>query len=548
MHRSTVLGVAAPLLTLLLGVPAAHAAGWSKDCGGVGKAPCAWSEARFEGRQGGLCATGQFFDLIDGGTCWTCPAGTGRTVFPVDKDQACQKVASTDFKKVIEHGKGTGWLGTDCPGGQFWDIVDGKCHSCPAGFSIQVLEHVHSERKCAKGIPASYSRATRIGPPCGAGRLWDPRNGGECWSCPDGFNRSVAPVNSAYACEYGMIGGGTGLLGCKDGLVSIRGTCLEAGKCGAANQRPCTIGERWLAAKQPFPPPAAQTVIPPAYLASCNPELKEDFKQNLCLPLRPGETPFTAGLSSLSGYLGATLQAHCLELLRGIEINFEGNYGVGARCGRDITAGFSCALLRDVAAGYPDLLNALLETAPAVPALAEQMNTAANASPCKESAERFATATRHGAATGTVAKVECPSGQFWDPDGGCYSCPEGYTRTLFPVTDRRACTDRVGGNLAQFACGAFKGIEKNFDGPLDCTVEVLRDGSLFQEPVDLSKADQIVCTATGELGYFIVRSGLEIGKAAATGDISGILTSIGKVKSSAGKALDLNRLMQCRDQ
>jgi hypothetical protein len=526
---------------------APEAAGWDKECGQAGQAPCAWSAAKLEGRQSGLCAAGQFFDLIDGGTCWTCPAGTGRTVLAVNTDKACEKVATTDFRQALEHGKGSGWLGTNCPGGQFWDIADGKCHSCPAGYSMQVLEHVHGPRKCAKGVPASFARATKIGPPCGAGRLWDPRNGGECWSCPTGFNRSIAPVQSDYACEYKHIGGGTGLFGCGEGLSSIRGKCLKTGECGRAGQRPCELGERWAAARQPLPR-SGETISAASqiYLASCDPGLKEDFKQNLCLALKGGETPFTAGLSSLAGYLGAALQAHCKALIQGIPISFEGDFGVGARCGRDAAAGFACALARDVAAGYSDLLNTLLETAPQTVSLAEQMNAAANRSPCTDLGERFVKATRHAAASGAVLKVECPAGQFWDPDGYCYSCPKDYSRTLFPVTHERACTDRVGGNLLRFACGAFKGIEKNFDGPMDCTVEVLKDGSLFQEPIDFQKADQVVCTATGELGYYIVRSGLEIGKAAATGDISGVLTSIGKVKSAGTKALDLKRLMECR--
>src|ERR1044072_806331 len=132
----------------------ALAGGWDKDCGQEGKAPCAWSEARFVGKQqSGLCATGQFFDLIEGGPCWTCPAGTARTVFAVNTDKACEKVAGTDFKRVNEHDKGTGWFGTDCPGGQFWDIVDGKCHSCPSGYTMQGFEKVPSDHNGPKGLP-----------------------------------------------------------------------------------------------------------------------------------------------------------------------------------------------------------------------------------------------------------------------------------------------------------------------------------------------------------------------------------------------------------
>jgi neutral ceramidase len=36
--------------------------------------------------------------------------------------------------------------------------------------------------------------------PCPRG-FYDPRNSGECWECPGGFNRTLAPVNAANACE-----------------------------------------------------------------------------------------------------------------------------------------------------------------------------------------------------------------------------------------------------------------------------------------------------------------------------------------------------------
>jgi hypothetical protein len=52
----------------------AMAGGWNVPCGGLDKAPCAFNAAKLEGKQtSGLCATGQFFDLIQGGTCWSCP-------------------------------------------------------------------------------------------------------------------------------------------------------------------------------------------------------------------------------------------------------------------------------------------------------------------------------------------------------------------------------------------------------------------------------------------------------------------------------------------
>ena len=334
-------------------------------------------------------------------------------------------------------------------------------------------------------------------------------------------------MNTTYACEYKMIGGGTGLMGCAAGLSSIRNVCVKTGVCGKEGQRPCEVSER---------------------LPSCDAGLREDFKSNQCLKLRAGETPFTGGLSSLAGFWGATLQGHCKNLLGSIDVPGEDKMAIGARCSKDAAVGFACAMLRDLAAGYTDLANSVMEMAPTGGTLAEQMNAASQKPPCSNYSERFAKATKYGPAKGAVMKVECPAGQFWDPDGNCYSCPADYTRTAYPVTHERACTDRVGGNMLRFGCGAIQGISDRFSGPVKCTVEQLENGSILEKPFDRKSADKIVCTATGELGYNIVKAGFEAGKAAATGDISGILATIGKIKGSASGGTELNRLMECRKQ
>lgn len=36
------------------------------------------------------CKAGEIFDLIDGGTCWTCPTDYLRSVFPINKGEACE--------------------------------------------------------------------------------------------------------------------------------------------------------------------------------------------------------------------------------------------------------------------------------------------------------------------------------------------------------------------------------------------------------------------------------------------------------------------------
>jgi len=498
---------------------------WGRnDCGKEGQPPCAVSEAKFERAQGWVCPTGQFFDLIQGGTCWSCPDGFNRTIpWGVDTDKACRKGSSTDFRRAHEHGRAGGFFGTSCPDGQFWDIVDGNCHSCAAGYDMQVLEHVHSDRKCGRGIPEAFARATNHGKPCN-GNIWDPRNGGECWSCPDGYVRTVAPVTSGYACEYAGLLGATGLRGCEQGLNSIRNVCVKTGVCGKDGQRPCEISER---------------------LPSCDEGLREDFNANKCVPLRPGETPFTGGLSSVAQFWGNTLQGRCKQLLGSIDIPGEGKLGVGLRCGKDIAVGFACYVLRDLAAGYTDIANTVMEKAPEGGTLAKQMNAAANKPPCTNYRERFAKATRHAKATGPIS-TDCPSGQFWDPkDGFCYSCPNEFTRTLYPVDHARACTDRVGGNLLQFGCGAIEGVMASFNEPVKCTVQVLENGNIIEKKVDLKNADQTVCMATGELGYNIIKVGFEAGKAIATGDILSLLAKIG---GTAASGLKLQKLMDCRRQ
>lgn len=83
------------------------------------------------------CSSGSFFDLIDGGTCWTCPKGYKRTVFAVNSAQACERSGRTDFVAATDRGKGTGILGTDCPRGAFFD-PNGRCYTCPSGYKRTV--------------------------------------------------------------------------------------------------------------------------------------------------------------------------------------------------------------------------------------------------------------------------------------------------------------------------------------------------------------------------------------------------------------------------
>ncbi len=39
--------------------------------------------------------------------------------------------------------------------------------------------------------------------------------------------------------------------------------------------------------------------------------------------------------------------------------------------------------------------------------------------------------------------TDCARGYFWDPNGKCYKCPDGYKRTVFAVTSGKACSQKV---------------------------------------------------------------------------------------------------------
>lgn len=54
------------------------------------------------------------------------------------------------------------------------------------------------------GLKVGTAKATKRGSPklsCAKGAFFDPRKGGECWSCAKGTHRTIFPVNQSKACE-----------------------------------------------------------------------------------------------------------------------------------------------------------------------------------------------------------------------------------------------------------------------------------------------------------------------------------------------------------
>ncbi|MGH9650115.1 MAG: hypothetical protein ACRD3I_06545, partial [Terriglobales bacterium] len=122
---------------------------------------------------------------------------------------------------------------------------------------------------------------------------------------------------------------------------------------------------------------------------------------------------------------------------------------------------------------------------------------------CSAFAEHLSGATRHGRGTGTFG-TNCSPGQFWDPNGSCYSCPKGYTRTLNPVEGRGACVDRFAGELERSACSVFAAADQVFAGSAKCSVEILESGVFLDRQMNFALASREVCMSTGEFVYSVV--------------------------------------------
>ncbi len=193
--------------------------------------PCSFDKAEYTGKAVGKCPTGSFFDL---GTwsCFTCPSGYNRTGFAVDTPKACSKEIRPEYKyakRVAGH--------KACPAGSFKDGRNGgECWSCPTGYS-RTMSALTAWDACGK-VFASARKAEFIDRVCLEGSFPDP-NGG-CYICPTGFSRTAAAVTGHNACfrnESQVAAKKEAALTCKEGdLFDFidGGTCW---KCPANSVR-----------------------------------------------------------------------------------------------------------------------------------------------------------------------------------------------------------------------------------------------------------------------------------------------------------------------
>jgi hypothetical protein len=492
--------------------------------------PAQTSVARATYRKKAGCPRGSFFDPRKGGECWSCPSGYRRSLAPVTAKNACAKgilgkVARAKFRGKPGCGNNACGKGgretvaqasfkgrSGCPRGSFFDPrKGGECWSCPSGHK-RTLAPVTANNACAitgGGGVAQASFRHKFG--CPKGSFFDPRKGGECWSCPARYNRSIHPVTGNKACTIALG------LACAKGLVNIGGVCRNKGACGARNQRPCLIVER---------------------IPSCDRGLREDFGTNRCVPLKAGETPFTAGLSSLTGEIAKGTQI-CEDALT-VFPQFKSGIkaaDLGASCHRNMTIGFACAA--------PGAAQKISDTAELTHKVAREFDR----SPCKDELKwSRAKATLHGSSKG----LKCAKGQFFDlmGKGTCWSCPRGYTRNLEPVNSRHACT-RVAGTPAMFRaqCAVVMAVVRDADKQVNCLGAMIRTGLL---PEAFRGKEKDMCLMAGGEAFFATLDYLT-GTPNPKTTIERIVKRIRQVNSAfnnASKANDflekVNGLRECR--
>lgn len=168
-------------------------------CGGVdqnGKLqePCAFEKAKFEKKALGKCPKGSFFD-VGTWSCYSCPSGYNRNARSVTHPMACDKAVTPQTASAKYVGK------KKCPSGSILDMRNGgECWTCPSGLGRTAVG-IDQWNACGM-IGKKAASATFRGRSCPVeGSFADPRNGGECWVCPPGYDRTGNAVTADKACK-----------------------------------------------------------------------------------------------------------------------------------------------------------------------------------------------------------------------------------------------------------------------------------------------------------------------------------------------------------
>lgn len=161
------------------------------------------------------CPGGSKYDGRNGGECWKCPSGFGRTAAAVDKWNACGKIGKKAQSAIF--------VKKACPvAGSIRDPrKGGECWQCPEEFS-RTGNAVTGKKACKTN--KTFAKATEVSDKkCAPGEIFDFIDGGTCWTCPEGSKRTINGIKSAKACRnnkmqwvmpkrqlYGLFGLGVG--------------------------------------------------------------------------------------------------------------------------------------------------------------------------------------------------------------------------------------------------------------------------------------------------------------------------------------------------
>jgi hypothetical protein len=140
-----------------------------------------------------------FLHLTDG-NCWACPRGYNRTMNPdVAGKSACERPGGERHAKATREGAPTGAFKTDCGRGEFLDIGTGRCYSCPDGYNRSAAP-ITASNACSKAVKADLDPAKRKGPAgCPQGSFADGLSG-QCYTCGENHDRTLDPVTASTAC------------------------------------------------------------------------------------------------------------------------------------------------------------------------------------------------------------------------------------------------------------------------------------------------------------------------------------------------------------
>lgn len=124
-----------------------------------------------------------------------------------------------------------------CPRGFFDPRNGGECWECPGGFN-RTFAPVNATNACEVVRPATFSHAIRQGRhACEPGDIPD---GGTCWRCPQGRIRTIHPIDGHQACGWpGHISGHVSAtfikkVGCSGGAFRDIGWCW---RCPSGSDR-----------------------------------------------------------------------------------------------------------------------------------------------------------------------------------------------------------------------------------------------------------------------------------------------------------------------